>query len=148
MIRFGHPEDIEAIARIEHAAQPTGWTQEQLAEELAGDNAIFLVAEEDGAVCGFSIGWRVADETHVLDVAVDLNHRRRGLGRALIESLIREGGPGNVLLELRASNTSALRLYESLGFTIAGHRSGYYQDGEDALLMTLPAAKVVLPGEG
>ncbi len=49
----------------------------------------------------------------------------------------RDGGAEAVLLEVRASNAAALRLYESLGFQRVGLRRRYYADGEDAVLMTL-----------
>jgi ribosomal-protein-alanine N-acetyltransferase len=78
-----------------------------------------------------------------MNVAVDPDHRRRGLGRALLEHLLAEVGEDAAMtLEVRRTNASAMRLYERLGFRAAGIRRRYYQDnGEDALVMwrNLPA---------
>jgi ribosomal-protein-alanine N-acetyltransferase len=79
------------------------------------------------------------DEAEVLDVAVDPVARGRGIGRALLADALRglgKGGARRAYLEVRESNTVALRLYESLGFRRVGRRRGYYrQPAEDALVL-------------
>ncbi len=109
-----------------------------------------LVATADKSVIGFVVGWSVAQETHILDVAVCPHHRRQGVGRALVNALLRACDNPVALLEVRASNRAAQQLYESLGFQVVGKREKYYKDGEGALLMTLDSAnsEVVLLGKG
>jgi ribosomal-protein-alanine N-acetyltransferase len=148
MIRAGTEADLDAVVEIEHASQPPGWSPAQFGEELQRPGGLFLVAEVEESVCGFAIGWSVALQTHILNVAVHPDHRRKGIGRSLVEALVASGGREEALLELRASNTAACALYKDLGFQEVGRRSGYYRDGEDAILMTLLAAEVVLPGKG
>ncbi len=148
MIRTGTEADLEGVLKIEQVAQPPGWSRAQFREELQRPGGHFLVAEVEGSVCGFAIGWTVAEQTHILNVAVHPDRRRQGIARNLVEAVVASGGGEEALLELRASNTAACALYEALGFLEVGRRTGYYRDGEDAILMTLPAAEVVLPGKG
>jgi ribosomal-protein-alanine acetyltransferase len=103
---------------------------------------LFVVRAAPGEdALGVALIWRAADETHLLDLVVHPNARRRGYGRALLERVIadaRAAAGRVVLLEVRASNTVALRLYGSAGFFESGVRSAYYSDnGEDAIEMRL-----------
>jgi ribosomal-protein-alanine N-acetyltransferase len=113
--------------------------EKQLREELARPWARMRVARVDrGIVVGYSLFWHVADEVHLLNVAVAPPERRRGVGRRLVEDLFayaRAHGVARVLLEVRASNAAAIALYESFGFDRARVRKAYYADGEDALEM-------------
>ena len=93
------------------------------------------------APVGFLLGWHVADELHVLDIAALPALRRRGIGRALMSTLLayaREHKIRVVLLEVRRSNRPAIKLYRAFSFTALGVRKGYYADnGEDAIEMIL-----------
>jgi [ribosomal protein S18]-alanine N-acetyltransferase len=97
--------------------------------------------EGDLAWVGYILTWLVADELHVLNVATDPSHRRRGIGRALVDQAVafaKERQVRIVLLEVRRGNQPAIRLYRSFGFSVLGLRRGYYSDnGEDALEMVL-----------
>ncbi|MEE2750023.1 MAG: ribosomal protein S18-alanine N-acetyltransferase [Myxococcota bacterium] len=149
MIRAATPSDLNAIAQIEQATQSHGWTFQQLADELERPNGHLLVATTNSEVIGFAAGWSVAEETHILDVAVSASERRNGVGRALVEALLTLCGNPIAMLEVRDSNTPARALYESLGFKTVGRRERYYKDGEAAVLMTLESAnaEVILLGE-
>jgi len=137
MIRPSTEADLEGVVEIEQAAQPLGWSRAQFREEFQRPGGHFLVAEEAGSVCGFAIGWTVAQQTHILNVAVHPDSRRKGIGRNLVGALLARGGGEEALLELRASNAAARALYDALGSQEVGQRAGYYRDGEDAILMTL-----------
>lgn len=139
MIRRAKPWDLDAIAAIERAAIRDGWSRAQIAEELDRELARVLVAEQGGALLGFAIGWSVAGESEVMELAVHPEARRQGIGVALLRALIAECGEGPTFLEVRASNAPAIALYEREGFQRVGVRRGYYADGEDALLMSRPA---------
>jgi ribosomal-protein-alanine N-acetyltransferase len=133
--------DLEAIARIEAQSFGDPWPAEAFRTYLAG---CFLVAEEAGAVLGYLVARTAGDEAEVLDVAVAPAARGRGIGRRLLaEALrgLRERGARRAYLEVRESNTAALRLYESLGFRPVGRRRGYYrQPAEDALVLARDVA--------
>jgi [ribosomal protein S18]-alanine N-acetyltransferase len=113
----------------------------QLTEELARAWAHLRVARGDGGVLlGYALFWHVADEVHLLNVAVAPAVRRQGVGRALMDDLlayVAAHAATKVLLEVRAGNGAAIALYEALGFTRLGVRTRYYADGEDALEMML-----------
>ena len=75
---------------------------------------------------------------HILNIAVDTSHRRRGLGTRLmeeIESRFRERNATRVTLEVRESNTSARSFYQSRGYAETGRVRAYYPD-EDAVIMS------------
>lgn len=105
--------------------------------ELARSYARLLVARDadDGAVCGFLLAWRAADELHLTDLGVTAAFRRRGVARSLVAELSRDDARV-IFLEVRASNAPALALYGALGFTELDRRARYYADtGEDAVVM-------------
>ncbi len=135
--------DLPQVIAIERRAFPTPWSLAMFVLELSKSSGVCLAATVGGRVVGYVVCSRYADVWHVMNVAVDPDQRRRGLGRALLEHLLGEVGEGAALtLEVRRTNASAMRLYERLGFRAAGIRRRYYQDnGEDALVMwrNLPA---------
>ncbi|MEY3214437.1 MAG: hypothetical protein RIT28_4918 [Pseudomonadota bacterium] len=133
-------DDVPRLAALEASAMTGAWTAREIAEEAQSSLARLVLAEDDaGDVLGYALGWEVAGETQILRVAVGAAHRRRGLGRALLEALCAACGGGEALLEVRASNVPAITLYERAGFEITGRREAYYRDGEAALLMSRPA---------
>lgn len=97
--------------------------------------------QQRAAPIGFLVSWHVADELHVLSVAVVDAARRRGIGRALMEAALdysRSNAVRLILLEVRRTNRAAIRLYRSLSFSAMGVRPNYYADtGEDAVEMAL-----------
>jgi [ribosomal protein S18]-alanine N-acetyltransferase len=132
-------------ARVAELAALTGGGFDPATELGRAYAKLWVARREPGAApIGFVLTWRAADETHVLDLAVDPSARRGGVGRRLVETVIAEArstGARMVLLEVRASNTSALSLYRAAGFVESGVRRGYYSDNdEDAVLMRLELA--------
>lgn len=130
---------LAALAEIEKACFHAPWSQAMLREEL--DKGIFLVAERDGQAVGYVGCQTVLDEGYITNVAVSPDCRRQGIGRALITALVaraRAQALAFVTLEVRASNASALALYEGAGFERVGVRKNFYTaPTEDAVLMTL-----------
>jgi ribosomal-protein-alanine N-acetyltransferase len=111
------------------------------AGELTKPSSICLGAfdGETGALLGYLIISRYVDAWHVMNVAVAPEHRRRGIAATLLDRLFElTAGDGRrgYTLEVRVSNTSAIKLYERAGFRARGIRRGYYTDNrEDALIM-------------
>ena len=91
-------------------------------------------------IFGFAGFWIMADEAHIISLAVRDTHRRQGIGELLLVATMDQavGLKAHVItLEVRASNTAALNLYRKYGFTQVGLRRGYYIDNkEDAILMS------------
>ena len=121
--------------------EPRAARERNLREELARSwSRLRAARDEKGAMIGYSLFWHVVDELHLLNVAVALPMRRRGIGRALMNDLFayaRASTIARVLLEVRAGNSAALAMYESLGFTRFNVRERYYADGEDAIEMSI-----------
>ena len=141
-----HPADLGDVLVIERASFSMPWSRGAFLYEIEQNQvARCWVARENGRIVGYLCLWEVADELHITNVAVYPDARRRGVARALLESVFaraRAAGVRMVLLEVRPTNVEALSLYESFGFRVVGRRRGYYYDtGEDALVMEarLPA---------
>ena len=131
--------DLPAVMEVARASLPQPWSEPVWREELASVFGLYLVLQLGNGVSGFVGVKRVADEAHVMTLAVPPASRRRGLGRALVKAALADpalAGVRRVHLEVRPSNAAARALYASLGFGETGRRKNYYGD-EDALLMTL-----------
>jgi ribosomal-protein-alanine N-acetyltransferase len=92
-------------------------------------------------ILGFVGLWLMVGEAHIVTLAVREAQRRRGLGELLLIVAIELAvahGQEVMTLEVRRSNEAAVSLYEKYGFTRAGVRSRYYDNREDALIMTTP----------
>lgn len=130
-----HAIDLGSARGGDHLAT----REAQLREELARSWARLRVARSsDGTVLGYVLFWHVVDEVHLLNVAVRTASRRSRVGTLLVDDVItyaRANSAAKVLLEVRASNAAAIRLYETLGFEPFNVRRRYYDDGEDGLEM-------------
>src|ERR1043165_2139909 len=135
-----HVGDLPDVLVIERASFSMPWSRGAFLYEIEQNQvARCWVGREDGRSVGYICLWEVADELHVTNVAVHPDARRRGVARALLESVFARGrvaGSRMILLEVRPSNAEAIALYESFGFRVVGRRRGYYYDaGEDAFVM-------------
>lgn len=143
-IRALEVDDLAAIEAIERRAYPTPWSRSMFASELAKPTSICLGAFEGFDLIGYVINSRYVDAWHIMNVAVDPEHQRRGVASQLLERLFevtRDDERRGYTLEVRVSNEAAIRLYERLGFEARGVRRGYYTDNrEDALIMWRDAA--------
>lgn len=148
---------IEALVGGEHGDTLTDEDRravEELGAATLKGNIVYLATElakpwtrawigrehENGSPCAFLVAWHVADELHVLGIAVAESVRRRGLALQLMElgqAYAREQHIRLLLLEVRRGNRAAIGLYRRLAFAAMGFRPGYYADGEDALEMML-----------
>jgi [ribosomal protein S18]-alanine N-acetyltransferase len=159
-IRPMEPRDLDEVHRMEAACYPRPWTKAMFLEEFRREGLSRLWAAEEvtqGRILGYVCFWLLAEEIHLLNLAVHPDCRRRGIGRRLLAEVLRLGreqGVDRVDLEVRPSNVAARRLYDLLGFETAGRRAAYYPDSqEDALIMVLQGmsnpvfGKEVLYGE-
>ena len=133
--------DLDRIEEIERESYPTPWSRSMFAGELAKPSSVCLGAfdTEQDVLVGYLIISRYVDAWHVMNVAVEPSERRRGIAQNLLERLFEltaNDSRRGYTLEVRVSNTDAIRLYERLGFQARGLRRGYYTDNrEDALIM-------------
>src|SRR3954449_11297843 len=99
--------DLDSIERIEQAAYPTPWSRTMFASELAKPTSICLGAFEGDQLVGYIINSRYVDAWHVMNVAVDPEHRRRGIATRMLEALFEmteHDGRRGYTLEVRVSN--------------------------------------------
>lgn len=141
-VRLLTDSDIDAVWRLEEecfADDP--WSREMFEKELENPLSVFLIAEDEDAreLVGYGGVWFMYDSANITNIAVKPDFRREGIGKYLLELLIkisRENKMNEITLEVRASNEAAKKLYESEGFDICGLRKRYYRNREDALIMT------------
>lgn len=151
-VRPASRADLDAIASIEQVCFSRPWSRAAFAAALGDPVSRLLVAEgavqgERSEVLGYAVLYVVADQAELANLAVAPAFRGRGVGRALLESVVavaRELGVRQLFLEVRQSNSVAQRLYRSVGFVPVALRRGYYEAPvEDALVMALRLDDVV-----
>lgn len=134
-------EDIPSVAKLEKECFSKPWSEHQLKEELTNPTARFFVLKKDGEVLGYIGANNAAGEVYITNIAVFPKYRKRGYGEKLLSHLCfisTEEGADFVTLEVRKSNTNAIKLYEKCGFEKAGERKNFYSDPtEDAYIYTL-----------
>lgn len=135
--------DLDAVVEIERQSFEHPWSRGLFESELESDISRTILARGTEGLKGpvaYVCRWLVADEMQILNLAVHVDHRRRGIARRLMEMVLEEGrrtGVAGVTLEVRDGNLEAVKLYESLGFAQVGRRRDYYGTGRDGVLMTL-----------
>lgn len=131
--------DIETVLKIEYAAFSHPWTRGIFNDALTAYECWVMFEGEQQV--GHGVINVILDEAHLLNITVKPQSQGHGLGLRLLEHLMQraqERGGRECFLEVRASNTSAYRLYERYGFNEVGRRRGYYPSAEgreDALVM-------------
>lgn len=136
---------LSAVLELDQLCFGGLWTLEGYQRELGSPNSDLLGLfisrgdAESPALTGMGCQWAILEEAHITLLAVHPHYQRQGLGQALLISLLTaacDRGLERATLEVRASNKSALSLYQKFGFKLAGRRRRYYKDtGEDALIL-------------
>ena len=135
--------DTDAVSALEAAIFSQPWTKKGFEDALNMTNTIFLAAENDGKIAGYIGMYLSMDEGEITNGAVAPEARCKGIGNDLLSNAISqalERGITRIILEVRVSNTNAIRLYERNGFGICGTRKGFYDfPKEDAYIMMYEA---------
>ncbi len=133
--------DLPEVMRIENLSHLFPWSERVMRDCLQAGYTCSVI-ELHQLVVGFSLLSFAADEAHLLNICIDPMFQRQGLGRHLMEHVLRQSRENKVkriFLEVRISNQGALNLYQSMGFRQIGIRRGYYpaEEGkEDALVLS------------
>jgi [ribosomal protein S18]-alanine N-acetyltransferase len=135
--------DLPEVYAIELATQISPWAISNFSDCLRVGYECW-VAEIDALVVGFGIITvsKAARESHILNLCVTPSQQHRGIGKKILHHLINCAAENadQTILEVRRSNTRALRLYENAGFNIIGERKNYYPASigrEDAIILAL-----------
>lgn len=142
-IRKTKTNDISAIASIEQQQFHHPWKKSYLTDELSHDISYFYAAEDllTHQVAGYIIFWIVEDLLELHKIVTAENYKRKGIGKKLFLFMLevaKKRKVKDIFLEVRKSNTEAIKFYESFHFELAGIREAYYQEpSEDALIFRL-----------
>ena len=142
-IRAMTEADLPWVVAVERSAYPFPWS-EGIFRDCLRVGYTCRVVELAGEIIGHTVLSVGAGEAHVLNICVREEFRCRGVGRRLMDYLLERGraaGMTEAFLEVRPSNTAAIRLYQSMGFRQVGLRRGYYQavgGREDAAVLRKP----------
>lgn len=139
--------DLQRVMEIETSAYGFPWSEGIFSDCLrVGYECRVLIL--DNQIVGYGILSALVREAHILNLCLDKNFRRLGLGRRMLEHLMMLALHKNVqdvFLEVRPSNVAALTLYHNYGFEQVGRRHNYYRAGEgreDALVLKFALASV------
>jgi ribosomal-protein-alanine N-acetyltransferase len=134
--------DIPMIAALERASFSAPWPRIAFVQELNNPiSSIEILENPNGEMIGYMVYWIVADELHLLDLAVQPTLRRQGIGRFMVRHLEAVAHDKRLIyltLEVRVGNSGAIGLYHSENYGVVHERKRYYADNnEDALVMAL-----------
>lgn len=140
-VREPRSADVATLESAEQSCFSDPWPARFFIAELFAPARFNRVVEGgDGTLVAYLFSaWQYLD-LHILKVATVPGSRRAGIGRRLMllaEDHARAAGGESITLEVRPNNLAAIAMYDGLGFTLVGRRPSYYQDGEDAQIMTL-----------
>ena len=141
-VRIGQLSDITALIKIQEQCYQgrAPWHRQALVNEMVDNpDALFIVVYDEGHPVAFISAWFRQGECHITNIATIPSYSRQGIATCLINQITdiaRSLAITVMTLEVRLSNTSAQRLYQTLGFEADTIRVGYYSDTkEDAVHM-------------
>lgn len=133
--------DAQSVAKIEKKCFSVPFTEEDISSYIENPIWHFLVARDENVLLGYISFTVILDECQIVNVAVDPKARKMGIGSRLISHFleyVRKLGVSSIYLEVRESNTPAIKLYEKFNFTVTGVSKNHYsKPTENALLMSL-----------
>lgn len=144
--------DLDAVLSLEQSVQAYPWTRGNFCDALNSGYLCF-VEEVAGEISSYAVLMPGVEEAELLGIAVAAAHQRKGLGRVMLSAMLDAAsvrGWRRVFLEVRASNSGAIALYRSAGFSEVGLRRGYYRNAEgseDAIVMACECPEALLTAE-
>ncbi len=136
-------QDVLQVAQLEEQLFSDGWSEKSIQESLDHELVYMIVSEYSGKeaseICGYLIVYMAADEGDIARIAVDRDFRNQGIADRMLQRLWEhcdKNEINRILLEVRESNESAIKLYEKHGFSVLGKRKRYYTNPlEDGVMM-------------
>jgi len=139
IIREFKRPDVKRVLEIETASFRDPYPANILVD-IYNLGAGFLVAQENNRVVGYIIFWiKFEDEGHIISIAVDKNYRRMEVGSRLVEkslNIFKKYNVRRIKLEVRIGNKGARKFYSKMGFKEEKIVENYYEDNEDAIIMS------------
>ena len=136
--------DVPEVARIERESDEFPWSEGIFRDCLRVGYRCVVLEGEGSTLEGYAVVSIGAGEAHLLNLCVHPDRQGCGLGRDMLAAMIevaRQGGAGQIFLEVRPSNEVAMGLYDSTGFKEIGRRPRYYRSvggRDDAVVLGRP----------
>lgn len=130
-------DDVPQVATIEAAQHPVPWSAQSFADALRSGWHCRVLKDELDIVLGYCVTMTAGDDEELLTITVSPDATGHGYGKRLMQDVLTGATlrhARQIFLEVRESNHVAIRLYEQLGFKIAGMRKHYYPIPADPLL--------------
>lgn len=152
-IREAVLEDLPQLLKIESEANPTPWSEQSLRSEIEGKNNVWVLTDDetDERVFAFLVFSITGEDSHLLEIAVHSDYRRKGIGRFLLQrmvSYVMKQDVESIYLEVRSNNSTAIEFYQNHGFVTVHKKLNYYSDGADAFSMIFRISKLEANVEG
>ena len=139
--------EIPSVLSIEEQNSDYPWSQLQFTTSIENINNLCYCLSFNGRTIGYLIAMLAVDTTDILNISIDPDFKRKGYGTALINHLIKElikRDIGEILLEVRVGNKSAIQFYKKQGFKEISVRKNYYTKNsknqshrEDGIIMSI-----------
>ncbi len=117
------------------------WNVATFKSELTNPNSKYIVAKINGKIVGFAGIWKAVDDVHITNIVTAKKFRKQNIGSILLSNLIKmaraENEISSITLEVNVNNIPAKKLYEKFNFEVVGLRKKYYNNKDDAIIMTL-----------
>ena len=117
------------------------WNENVLKNELENPASTYIVAkDEQNNIVGYAGIWQPIDEAHITNIVTKKDKRRNKIGTKMLEELIKiakEKKLKDITLEVNVNNIPAINLYKKYNFKEVGIRKKYYNNSDDAIIMTL-----------
>ena len=131
-VRTFTSDDVDVVSAI-FIGIPDGWSKNALAESLDNESIKSFVLEDENSVVAFA-SYLVADDAELVFIVTDKTKLRKGYGKILLQETLNTLNLPCVL-EVRESNSPAIKLYESFGFELLGKRKNSYSNPTEAALI-------------
>lgn len=133
-------ENLELIKDILLTEFDDFWNYNVFKSELLNPNSKYIKAELEGKIIGFAGIWKAVDIVHITNIVTAKSYRNKGLGSIMLNKLIEiaklETDIDSITLEVNSNNIPAQKLYEKYGFKTVGLRKKYYNNKDNAIIMT------------
>lgn len=131
--------DLDSISNILTYEFDDFWNYNVFKSELENENSKYVVAKLNNEIIGFGGIWFSVDDIHITNIVVKKIYRNQKIGSLILSVLIdmcKNQVQNSITLEVNSNNIPAQKLYQKFGFKIAGIRKKYYNNTEDAIIMT------------
>ena len=131
--------DLDRVMEIENLCFKAPWGKEDLYREIYDNQlSVLLVITVNDLVVGFCDYWNTFDSGTICQIAIHPDYQHQSLGSRLLDEVIKDAQAKKtrtLTLEVRESNSKAIKFYQKHGFSITLVKEKYYSNGENAIYM-------------